>query len=119
MGSRSNPTTEYAKLTRSSLAVKCCLGLLLVSLFSLQGFAETVRVTTWNMQETTGGDSERAVQETASAILKADPDVILLQHMRDWKMCLQLAEALKPSVYNVLVCSAFPEARGRRSRAHR
>ena len=111
MGSRSNPPTEYAKLTRSSLA-KCCLGLLLVSLFSLQAFAETLRVTTWNMQETTGGDAERAVQETASAILKADPDVILLQHVRDWKMCLQLADALRPSMYNVLVCSAFREARG-------
>jgi len=77
--------------------------------------AETLRVTTWSLQETAGSagtqasvDSQTNRIEAAAAALKGlDPDVILLQHVRDWRMCSQLAQALKPAAYEVVICSSF------------
>jgi hypothetical protein len=49
-----------------------------------------------------------AVIDEAAATLRAlDPDLILLQGVPDWRACTELAEALKPVDYNVLICSAF------------
>ena len=42
---------------------------------------------------------------------KLDPDVILLQQVRDWKTCDQLVQALKPAEYKILVCSSFNDPR--------
>ena len=86
---------------------------LITALFSFSCFSETVRVTTRNLQEMATGDLTRNLEITASSILKTDPDIIILQQVRDWKMCLQLADALKPSLYYVLVCSAFHDAQTR------
>src|SRR6266853_447765 len=82
---------------------------LVVPLFFLLGHAsaETLRVTTWNLQEARGGAVTNAIEAAATALKEIDPDVILLQQVRDWPMCLQLLQALKPAVYNVLVCSRF------------
>src|SRR5215471_7386997 len=105
---------------KAELTINCVLSaraqvaLLAMTLFSVPCLSETLRVTAWNMQEIpSGGDPVQSLEMAAGAILKADPDIILLQHIRDWKMCLQLTDALKPSVYYVLVCSAFPDAQGR------
>src|SRR5438105_4178972 len=95
----------------SSNARKCWAALLLLSLFFLPCLGETIRVTTWNMQENAGGKPALSLELTAGALKKADPDIILLQQVRDWGMCLQLADALKPAVYHVLVCSAFRDSR--------
>src|SRR5438552_4116528 len=77
--------------------------------------AETLRVTTWSFQETarsaanqeSAGSQTNRIEAAAAALRRLDPDVILLQHMRDWRACSQLAQALKPAVYDVLICSAF------------
>ena len=74
--------------------------------------ADTLRVTTWNLEPlTAGATNEFRLQETAAALKQLGPDVILLQQVRDWKMCAQLAQSLKPADYGVQVCSAFRDAR--------
>jgi len=94
--------------------------LLLVSLGT--GAAETLRITTWNLQAVEPGIANQiltnGIEAAAAALKKLDPDVILLQEVLDWRMCSQLAEALKPAIYHVLVCSSFPEgpAKGRKNR---
>src|SRR5436309_3471677 len=88
------------------------LGLLLVT---ATGFAAPVRVTTWNSQTAAGGGTNGVstkaegsrISEAAEALKKLNPEVIILQNVRDWQMCGQLAQALKPADYSVLVCSAF------------
>jgi hypothetical protein len=78
--------------------------------------ADTLRVTTWNLQtmnaglENAGAPNQLRLPEAAAVLKKLAPDVILLQQVRDWQTCEQLAQALKPADYKVLVCSAFPEA---------
>src|SRR6266436_7238096 len=74
------------------------------SLFFVLGHAsaETLRVTTWNLQEARGSAATNGIEAAAKALKEIDPDVILLQQVRDWPMCLQLVQALKPAVYNVL-----------------
>ncbi|MDB6019730.1 MAG: hypothetical protein JWR19_4219 [Pedosphaera sp.] len=92
----------------------CPAGLLallfLSSNLSLNLFAAPVRVTTWNLQAANGASPDtdtNRIQAAATVLKKLNPDVILLQHVRDWQMCGQLADALKPATYNVLVCSAL------------
>ncbi len=73
----------------------------------LSTFAETVRVTGWNLQ----GVADQSVLKQVAANLDAlSPDVVLLQGVRDWQTCGRLVEALNPAKYHVLACSAFPWA---------
>ena len=89
-------------------ALKPLLALLILAPNCL---AETLRVTTWNLQATAGpSTSEIRLQEAAAALKQISPDVILLQQVRDWKMCDDLAQALKPDPYTIQICSAFREA---------
>jgi hypothetical protein len=114
-------------------------------------FADTIRVTTWNLESApvagrtnaaagtnqTGiqqaaaaskkqklesatvagrtnaaaGTNQPRIRQAAAALKKLNPDVILLQAVRDWQMCDQLAQALKPAEYNVLICSSFQDPR--------
>ena len=86
--------------------------LLALLIFLPSCLADTLRVTTWNLQAQAGaGTSENRLQEAAAALKQINPDVILLQQVRDWKMCADLAQALKPDQYNVQVCSAFRDLR--------
>jgi endonuclease/exonuclease/phosphatase family metal-dependent hydrolase len=74
--------------------------------------ADTIRVTTWNLEPLpAAGTNDARIQDAAAALMKLNPDVILLQQVRDWKMCGQLAQALKPVDYSVSVCSSFREAK--------
>jgi hypothetical protein len=72
-------------------------------------FAETLRVTALSLQGAANpsGQPPERLEQAASALKKLNPDVILLRQARDWQMCAQLAKALEPAKYNVLVCSAF------------
>ena len=115
------------------------------------GFAETLRVATWNLelapaaggtnaaagtnqtrlappaaakkqtgnlQSATAGRGTNAaagmapirIRQAAAALKELDPDVILLQQVRDRKTCDRLVQALKPAEYKVLVCSSFGDA---------
>jgi hypothetical protein len=74
--------------------------------------ADPLRVLTWNLEPpTAAGTNEVPLQEAAAVLKQLNPDVILLQQVRDWKECAQLAQALKPAEYSVPVCSAFRDAR--------
>jgi hypothetical protein len=71
-----------------------------------------LRVTTWNLESPpNAGTNALLLQEAATALKQINPDVILLQQVRDWQMCAQLAQALKPAQYAVQVCSSFRDAR--------
>jgi hypothetical protein len=73
--------------------------------------AETLRVTTWNLGTDSKTQSIPALIEQAAATLRnLEPDMILLQRVKDWDTCTKLAEALRPLNYNVLICSAFRQA---------
>jgi hypothetical protein len=69
---------------------------------------ETLRVTSWNLGLHSGGmDGSALVDEAARTLKSLDADVILLQGVSDWQWCSQLADALKPADYSLLVCSGF------------
>ena len=38
-----------------------------------------------------------------------NPDIILLEEVRDYDVCARLAEAIAPHTYHVAICSAFRE----------
>lgn len=77
--------------------------------------AETIRVTTWNLQWFPSGSANGASPEVemqriagaAKVLSVLNPDVMLLQEVRDFETCKKLADALRPLKYEVLVCSAF------------
>src|SRR5260370_75340 len=81
--------------------------------------AAPVRVTSWNLQPSviagTNGWSaqyqKNLIQDAAETLKKLNPDVILLQQVADWESCNELAKALKPETYNVVVCSSVRDAR--------
>jgi endonuclease/exonuclease/phosphatase family metal-dependent hydrolase/uncharacterized protein YeeX (DUF496 family) len=77
------------------------------------GQAAPIRVTTWDLQPaitaaTNGIKFQHSLLEDAAQSLKQlQPDVIMLQGVRDWENCHQLAQALQPAIYQVVVCSLF------------
>ena len=101
---------KVAKLRAPAARAICLLAL---ALFALRPscLAGTFRVTTWNLEfPAVGGTNDARLQEAAAALKQLNPDVILLQQVRDWKECDQLAQALKPAQYAVQVCSSFRDA---------
>jgi endonuclease/exonuclease/phosphatase family metal-dependent hydrolase len=79
--------------------------------------AANVRLTTWNLdwfpngtpKEAPPEEQEKRIQAAADVLRKLDPDIILLQEVRDYDTCVRLAEAIKPHTYQVAICSAFKE----------
>lgn len=97
---------------------KIGIGALLLLLLTTGSSAQSLRVTTWNLQPPAVRTNAAAVNAgdihisaAAAELKKLNPDVILLQQVVDWAMCDALAQALKPAQYNVVACSAFREAR--------
>lgn len=92
---------------------------LIVVLLFLQvaGFAEQIRVTTWNLEWFPSGSPNLAspeveakrIEDAAKALKEINPDVILLQEIRDLETCEKLAVALKPESYTVAICSRFKD----------
>src|SRR4030095_12656751 len=68
--------------------------------------AQTVRCTTWNLEwfpngspkEASGAQQEKRIKEAADVLRPIDPDIILLQEMRDYDVCARLGEAIAPGV---------------------
>ncbi len=79
--------------------------------------AQTVRCTTWNLQWFPNGSAkerpvaqqDRHIKEAADVLRPIDPDIVLLQEVRDYDVCARLGEAIAPGVYHVAICSAFKE----------
>lgn len=77
----------------------------------------TVRVTTWNLEwfpngspkEIPPADQARRIASAADVLRPLNSDIILLQEVKDYAVCAQLAEAIRPHSYQVAICSAFKE----------
>jgi endonuclease/exonuclease/phosphatase family metal-dependent hydrolase len=76
-----------------------------------------VRVTTWNLEWFPNGSAHDAAPEVqaqriaaaADVLRPINPDIILLQEVRDYEACVRLGEAIAPGTYHVAICSAFKE----------
>src|SRR5262245_54353508 len=90
---------------------------LLGLLISEYSAAQTVRCTTWNLEwfpngsakETPAAQQEKRIKEAADVLRPIDPDILLLQEVRDYDVCTHLGDAIAPGVYHVAICSAFKE----------
>jgi len=73
------------------------------------------RITTWNLEWFPNGSAREATQEKQAQRIKGaadvsqelNPDILLLQEVRDYDACNRLAEAMQPGAYSVAICSAF------------
>jgi hypothetical protein len=45
----------------------------------------------------------------ADVLRSINPDVILLQEVRNYDACARLGEEIAPGIYHVAICSAFKE----------
>jgi len=78
---------------------------------------ETVRCTTWNLEWFPNGSAHEAsaeqqnqrIKEAADVLRPINPDIVLLQEVRDYDVCARLGEAIAPGIYHVAICSAFKE----------
>ena len=74
-----------------------------------------IRITTWNLEWFPNGSPHEAppekqtqrIEAAADVLRKLDPDILLLQEMRDYDACARLGEAIHPGAYQVAICSAF------------
>ncbi len=79
--------------------------------------AASVRVTTWNLEwfpngtakETEPAEQNKRISAAANVLRPLDPDVLLLQEVKDYDAVSRLAEAIRPHTYQVAICSAFKE----------
>src|SRR6478736_3233494 len=89
----------------------------LVLLISEYSAAQTVRCTTWNLEwfpngsakEASATQQEQRIKEAADVLRPINPDIILLQEVRDYDVCARLGEAIATGIYHVAICSAFKE----------
>jgi hypothetical protein len=66
--------------------------------------AQTVRCTTWNLEwfpngsanETSTAQQEQRIKEAADVLRPINPDILLLQEVRDYDACARLGEAIAP-----------------------
>jgi endonuclease/exonuclease/phosphatase family metal-dependent hydrolase len=76
-----------------------------------------IRITTWNLEWFPNGSAHDATAEVqaqriaaaADVLRPINPDIILLQEVRDYEACARLGEAIAPGTYHVAICSAFKE----------
>src|SRR5258708_3485738 len=76
-----------------------------------------VRITTWNLEWFPNGSPHDATPEVqaqriaaaADVLRPINPDIILLQEVRDYDACARLGEVIAPGMYHVAICSAFKE----------
>jgi endonuclease/exonuclease/phosphatase family metal-dependent hydrolase len=89
----------------------------LVLLITGYSGAQTVRCTTWNLQwfpngsahEVSAAQQDQRIKEAADVLRPINPDIVLLQEVRDYDACVRLGEAIAPGIYYVAICSAFKE----------
>jgi endonuclease/exonuclease/phosphatase family metal-dependent hydrolase len=73
------------------------------------------RITTWNLEWFPNGSPHDAtpekqaqrIQAAADVLKKLNPDILLLQEVRDYDACARLGDAIQPGAYQVAICSAF------------
>jgi endonuclease/exonuclease/phosphatase family metal-dependent hydrolase len=76
-----------------------------------------IRITTWNLEWFPSGSANEAsleqqnqrINQAADVLRPINPDIVLLQEVRDYDACTRLSEAIAPGTYHVAICSAFRE----------
>jgi endonuclease/exonuclease/phosphatase family metal-dependent hydrolase len=79
--------------------------------------AQTIKCTTWNLEwfpngsahEASAAQQDQRIKEAADVLRAINPDIVLLQEVRDYDACSRLGEAIAPGIYHVAICSAFKE----------
>src|SRR6476660_3699305 len=79
--------------------------------------AQTFTCTTWNLEwfpngsakEAPAAQQEQRIKEAADVLRPINPDIVLLQEVRDYDVCARLGEAIAPGIYHEAICSAFRE----------
>jgi endonuclease/exonuclease/phosphatase family metal-dependent hydrolase len=79
--------------------------------------AQTIKCTTWNLEwfpngsahEASATQQDQRIKEAADVLRPINPDIILLQEVRDYDVCARLGEAIVAGIYHVAICSAFKE----------
>lgn len=97
------------RVTATVFALYCCI--------TACGESPKVRVTTWNLEWFPNGspkelaaDAQNArIAAAASVLRQLDPDILLLQEVKDYDACARLAEAIRPGTYQIAICSAFKQ----------
>ena len=87
------------------------------SALSQSAESTSIRITTWNLEWFPNGSAHDATPEkqaqriaaAADVLRPINPDIILLQEVRDYEACARLGEAIAPETYHVAICSAFKE----------
>jgi endonuclease/exonuclease/phosphatase family metal-dependent hydrolase len=100
-------------LRNAVLLAVCCA-------FSTYASAGPIRITTWNLQwfpngsphEKSARAQAKCIGQAAQVIRDINPDILLLQEVKDYDACQRLADAIKPGSYKVAICSAFKQGRG-------
>jgi endonuclease/exonuclease/phosphatase family metal-dependent hydrolase len=90
---------------------------LVAALLTTAAFAAPIRVTTWNLEWFPNGspkekpvtEQERRIGAAADVLRPLNPDIVLLEEVRDYEVCARLAEVIAPHTYQVAICSAFRE----------
>jgi len=90
---------------------------LVAALLVTAAFAAPVRVTTWNLEwfpngskkELPPAEQQKRIAAAADVLRPLNPDIILLQEVKDYDVCARLAETIAPHTYQVAICSAFRE----------
>ena len=65
----------------------------------------SIRITTWNLEWFPNGSAHEAtpekqaqrIQAAADVLKQLNPDILLLQEVRDYDACNRLAEAIQPN----------------------
>ena len=58
-------------------------------------------------REATQEKQAQRVKAAADVLKELNPDILLLQEVRDYDACNRLAEAIEPGAYTLAICSAF------------
>jgi hypothetical protein len=76
-----------------------------------------IRITTWNLEWFPSGSAKEAsakrqnqrIKGAADVLRPINPDIVLLQEVRDYNACTQLGEAIARGICHVAIFSAFKE----------
>jgi hypothetical protein len=74
-----------------------------------------IRITTWNLEwfpigsarDTAPEVQAQRIAAAADVLRPINPDIILLQEVRDYEACVRLGDAIAPGMYHVAICSTF------------
>jgi endonuclease/exonuclease/phosphatase family metal-dependent hydrolase len=103
-------------MTHARTFIGAAVAFLVLSI-SGRGDGQTIRCTTWNLEwfpngsvhESSPEQQNQRIKEAADVLRPINPDIVLLQEVRDYDACARLGQAIASGIYHVAICSAFKE----------